>query len=187
MTRVYDRRTVLAEDLERIATAAAGHGEVTAVLAAEPVLGEARVYLVSFGEDDSLEWLVVDDAARPLDRREAVRETASIVVMCELAGELAGGGDLEALRAHLADLRMVEQPEGIEQAEEAALALERAIGAPPQVASLGYLDAIGAATRALELALGELESPFASAVAASAGVVEAFIRDVEERYKLPLS
>jgi hypothetical protein len=176
----------LSDDLERIAAAAAPLGPVTAVLAAEPAFGEGRVYLVSFGEDEALEWLVLDEAGTPLDRREPVREAASIVVMCELAGELAGGGDLEALRTHLADLRMVEQPEGIEQAEEAALALERAIGAPPQVASRAYLDAIGAAARTLELALGELESPFAAAVASSAGVVEAFIREVEARYKLPL-
>ena len=50
---------------------------------------------------------------------------------------------------------MTEQPDGIEEAEEAALALERAIGAPPRVASPAYLDAVGAATRRLELALGE--------------------------------
>ncbi len=176
----------LGEELERIAAAASAHGEVTAVLAAEPALAGGRVYLVSFGEDESLEWLVLDEEGQPLDRRETVRATASIVVMCELAGELAGGGDLEQLRASLVELRLVEAPDGIEEAEAAALALEHAIGAPPQVASLAYLDAIGAATRALELALGEHASPFASAVAASAGVVESFVREVETRYKLAL-
>ena len=55
--------------------------------------------------------------------------------MCELAGDLAGGGDLEQLRSQLAQVRMVEQPPGIEEAEEAALALERMIGAPPRVAT----------------------------------------------------
>jgi len=177
---------VLSDDLERIASAAAAHGPVTAVLAAEPALADERLYLVSFGEDDAREWLVLDDAARPVDRREAVRDAASIVVMCELAGELAGGGDLDALRAHLAELAVIEQPEGIDEAREAALVLEQTIGAPPQVASLGYLDAIGEAARALELSLGELESPFAAAVASSTGIVEAFIREVEERYKQPL-
>lgn len=39
----------LGEELERIATAASAHGEVTAVLAAEPALTGGRVYLVSFG------------------------------------------------------------------------------------------------------------------------------------------
>ena len=176
----------LGRELERVAASAQAHGEVTAVLAAEPALSGERVYLVSFGWDEALEWLVVDELATPVDRRETVRATASIVVMCELAGELAGGGDLENLRARLVELRLVERPEGIEEAEAAALALEHAIGAPPQVASLPYLDAIGAATRALEVALGEHESPFASAIAASAGVVESFVREVEARYKVPL-
>jgi hypothetical protein len=176
----------LGDDLERIAAAAAAHGPVSGVLAAETAYGATRLYLVSYGEDDAREWLVLDDAARPSERREAVREVASIVVMCELAEELAGGGDLEALRAQLAELALVEQPAGIEDAQEAALALERAIGAPPRVASPAFLDEVGAATRNLELALGEHESPFASAVAASSGVVESFVRDVEERYKLPL-
>jgi hypothetical protein len=176
----------LSDDLERIAAAAAAHGRVTAVLAAEPASAATRLYLVSFGEDDALEWLVVDDEARPADRREAVREVASIVALCELAGELAGGGDLEGLRTRLAEIRLVERPPGIEEAEEAALGLERAVGAPPRVASPTYLDGVGAATRALEQALGERDSPFASAVAASAGVVESFVREVETRYKLPL-
>jgi hypothetical protein len=177
---------VLSDDLERIAAIASAHGQVSGVLAAEPPSGGGRVYLVSFAEDDALEWLVLDDAGAVLDGREAVREAASIVVMCELAGELAGGGDLEGLRAQLAELAVVEQPPGIEAAQEAALALERAIGAPPRLASPAYLDTVGEATRNLEAALGELESPFAAAVASSAGVVEAFLRDVETRYKLPL-
>jgi hypothetical protein len=176
----------LSDDLERIAAAASAHGPVTAVLAAEPALAHGRLYLVSLGHDDARQWLVLDDAAHAVEQREAVRDTASIVVMCELAAELAGGGDLDALRTHLAELAVVEQPEGIEDAREAALALERTIGAPPQVASPAYLDAIGEATRALELALGELESPFAAAVAASAGAVESFVSEVEERYLLPL-
>jgi hypothetical protein len=176
----------LSDDLERIAAAAAAHGPVSGVLAAEPAYESERLYLVSFGDGDARQWLVLDGAARPSERREAVRGAASIVAMCELAEELAGGGDLEALRGQLAELALVEQPPGIEEAQEAALALERAIGAPPRVASPAYLDEVGAATRTLELALGEHESPFAGAVAASAGVVEAFVREVEERYKLQL-
>ena len=178
--------TELGDALERIAAAAGQHGQVTAVIAAEPALSGGRVYLVSFGRDDAVEWLVLDEQGRPLDRRETVRSTASIVVMCELAGELAGGGDLETLRSQLVELRLVERPDGIEEAEAAALALEHAIGAPPQVASPEYLDSIGAATRELEAALGEHASPFAAAVAASAGVVESFVREVEQRYKLEL-
>jgi hypothetical protein len=176
----------LSDDLERIAAAASAHGPVVAVLAAEPAYESGRLYLVSLGDGDDRAWLVLDDEARPVERREAVREVASIVVMCELAGELAGGGDLEALRARLAELRLVERPDGIDEAEEAALALERAVGAPPRVASPAYLDAIGVATRSLELALGEHESPFAGAIASASGVVESFVRDVEARYRLPL-
>ena len=60
---------------------------------------------------------------------------------------------------------MTEQTPGIEQAEEAALALERAIGAPPVVASPAYLDAVGVATKRLEESLGDYASPFASSFA----------------------
>ena len=81
---------------------------------------------------------------------------------------------------------MTEQPPGIEAAEEAALALEHAIGAPPIVASAAYLDEVGAATRRLEEALGEHGSPFANALASSTGTVEAFVAEVEGRHALPL-
>src|SRR5258708_5137536 len=104
-----------------------------------------------------------------------VRDTASIVAMCELAGDLAGGGDLETLRSQLAQVRMVEQPPGIEEAEEAALVLERTIGAPPRVASPVFLDEVGAATMALERALGQTSSPLSAAIRASTGAVEGFV------------
>ena len=175
----------LTDDLERTAGVAAAHGPVAAVLAAEPSPGR-RTYLVAFGDGDARGWLAFDDDGRPLDRREPVRETASIVVLCELAGEVAGGGDLEELRGRLAQLRLTERPQGIDEAEEAALALERAIGAPPHVASPAYLDAVGAATLALERALGELASPFASAMTTAAATADAFLREVEAGYRLPL-
>ena len=175
----------LADDLERTAAAAAGFGRVTAVLAAEPSPGR-RTYLVALGNGDAREWLAVNDAGRPIVRRDLVRETASIVVLCELAGEVAGGGDLENLRAHLAQLRLTERPEGIEEAEEAALALEHVLGAPPRVASPAYLDAVGAATVDLERALGDLGSPFANAMKSAAAAADEFLREVESRYKLPL-
>lgn len=175
----------LGEDLERIAAVAAAHGHVTGVLAAEPGRGR-RLYLVALGEGDDRQWLVLDDRGEPVERRDDVRDVASIVAMCELAGDLAGGGDLETLRSQLAQVRMVEQPAGIEEAEEAALALERTIGAPPRVASPGFLDEVGAATMALERALGETSSPFSAAIRASTGAVEEFVADVERGYKLLL-
>ena len=175
----------LDEDLERIAAAAAVHGRVTAVLAAEPASGLRR-YLVALGDDDR-RWLVLDDGGVVVTERAEVRDTASIVAMCELAGDLAGGGDLETLRSQLAQVRMVDQPPGIEEAEEAALALERTIGAPPRIATPSFLDEVGAATMALERALGETSSPFSAAIRASTGAVEEFVADVERGYKGPLS
>jgi hypothetical protein len=174
----------LVDDLERAAGAASGFGKVTAVLPAEP--SGRRAYLVALGEDDAREWLVLDAVLAPVTEREGVREVAAIVVLCELAGELAGGGQLEELRTRLAEVRMTEQTPGIELAEEAALALERAIGAPPVTASPAYLDAVGAATKRLEESLGDYASPFASSLAAAAGTVEAFIAEVESRQVLPL-
>jgi hypothetical protein len=107
--------------------------------------------------------------------------------MCELAEESAGGGDLSELRARLLSLRLTENPSGIEEAEEAALALEAAVGSPPRIASAAHLDAVGAAARRLERALGEGSSPFAEAMRFSMGAVEELTREVEARYKRALA
>jgi hypothetical protein len=171
----------LEDDLERIAAAAAVHGNVTGVLAAEPARGLRR-YLVALADGETRRWLVLDDAAAIVDRRDDVRDTASIVAMCELAEDLAGGGDLEQLRAELARVRIVEQPPGIEQAEDAALALERVLGAPPRLATPAFLDDVGAATVALERALGEPSSPFSAAIRGATGAVDEFVREVERNY-----
>jgi hypothetical protein len=176
----------LTDDLERIAAAASEHGPVSGVLAAEPGRGR-RLYLISLGGDEDREWLVLDEEGVPVERRDDVRDTASIIAMCELACDLAGGGDLEGLRSQLAQVRMVEQPPGIEEAEEAALTLERTIGAPPRLATPGFLDEVGGATMKLELALGETSSPFSAAIRSSTGAVEEFVADVERGYKLQLS
>ena len=175
----------LDDDLVRIAAAAGEHGDVTGVLAAEPSRGR-RFYLVALDVGEERRWLVLDAAAQPVDTRDDVRDAASIVAICELAGDLAGGGDLEALRQQLAQVRMFEQPAGIEEAEEAALALERVIGAPPRIASPAYLDEVGVATMALERALGETSSPFSSAIRSATGAVEEFVQDVERTYLLEL-
>jgi hypothetical protein len=180
----------LSEELGRIAGAARSFsvaGEaVVGVLAAEPASGE-RVYLCAFEGERGRTWLALDAGARPLESRQLVREAVSITALCELAGETAGGGELEELRSRLVTLRVTENPEGIEAAEEAALALEAAIGSPPHVASPGYLDEIGAATRRLELALGTNGvSPFAEAMKQGVGAVEALTSEVETSYKRPL-
>jgi hypothetical protein len=175
----------LSEDLDRIAAQAAEHGDVAGVLAAEPAHAR-RFYLIAFGGDDGHRWVVLDDAGAIVEKRQDIRDVASIVAMCELAEELAGGGDLEQLRVQLAQVRMVEQPQGIEEAEEAALALERAIGAPPRVATPAFLDEVGAATIVLERALGELTSPFSEAIRGATGAVDAFIKDVESGYVVQL-
>ncbi|HZT14834.1 MAG TPA: hypothetical protein VFA19_02720 [Gaiellaceae bacterium] len=176
----------LQEELERIAAAASTHGEVTGVLAAEPA-GEGRVYLVALGEGESQRWLLLDAAGTPVARRAAVRGAASIVAMCELAGDVAGGGDLQGLRTHLEELRAADGADAeLDAVEEAACELQRAVGEPPRVATPAYLDAVGEATLALERALGDLASPFAAALRSGTGAVDEFVREVERAYAVPL-
>ena len=175
----------LAEDLERIAAAAGTFGRVVAVIAAEPASAR-RLYLVALDVAGARRWLVLDDAGEVVVRREDIRDTASIVAMCELAEDLAGGGDLEELRSQLAHVRIVEQPPGIEVAEEAARALEHVIGAPPRVATPAFLDDVGVATVKLEQALGEVSSPFSDAIRGATGAVDEFLREVERDYAVPL-
>jgi hypothetical protein len=171
----------LGDDLERIAGVASVHGEIAGVLAAEPASG-TRLYLVAFEAGEERRWLVLDETGSIVGRRDDVRDAASIVAMCELAAELAGGGDLEQLRAQLVQVRMVEQAPGIEEAEAAALALEQAVGGVPRLASPAYLDEVGAATLALERALGEVSSPFSEALRAGTGAIDAFVGEVERGY-----
>ncbi len=79
-------------ELDEVAQAGAAYGKVTGVLAAESVTGEGS-YLVTFGDGDAREWLLLDAAAQPVTERARVREVASLVAMCELAAELAGAAD----------------------------------------------------------------------------------------------
>jgi hypothetical protein len=130
---------------------------------------------------------VLDRAGEPVTDRAAVRRAASIAGLCELAEESAGGGELDSLRERLVALRLTESPIGIEEAEEAALALQQMIGSPPRVADPAYLDRVGAATRRLEQALGNPGgSPFAAAMKAGMDSVDEFAREVEKHYKRPL-
>jgi hypothetical protein len=182
----------LAEELEQVAALAAaearGDERLAAVLPAEPLRGR-RVYLCAFeNAAGARTWLALDADGRALEEREAVRDAVSIVATCELAAESAGGGDLEELQQQLVTLRVTERPEGIEEAEEAVLALQRVIAAPPQLATPARLDAIGAAARELELSLGAglQPSPFAEAMRAGRDVVDALLADVEAAYRREL-
>ena len=171
---------------ERAATYAAAGEALSGVLVAEPG-SRRRVYLCSYDGPDGRSWLALDEDARPLVRRAEVRDAVSIAALCEIAVETAGGGDLEDLRAQLLALRLRENPPGVEQAEEAALELERTVGASPRVASPSYLDAVGTATQRLEYALGQNgPSPFAAAMQGAMGAVESLTAEVEARYKAEL-
>ena len=176
----------LSDDLERIAVTAAALAEpgesVTGVLPAEPAEGQ-RVYLCAFEHAGATSWVAVDDAGRPLRSRRIVREAASIAAICELAEEIAGGGDLDELSAQLVALRITENPPGVAEAEEAVRRLQQTLGTPPRVASAGRLDSVGAATRGLEQALGEGGSPFAEAMKGAIDAVERVADDVVANYR----
>jgi hypothetical protein len=166
----------LADDLERIAAAAPGEN-VTGVLAAE-LLDGGRVYLVAY---ESGVWLALDDAARPVESRERVHAAASLAALCEVAEESAGGGHLSELRARLREL-------ALEDADAAAAELEAAIAPPPRLATNAYLDALGAASRRLEQALGdERGSPFAVALQQALPAVEELAGEVVARHLIPLT
>jgi len=159
--------------------------ELRGVVASEPSHG-LRVYLCAYVEREELAWLALDSSGAPIGDRALVRDAVSIIAMCELAEESAGGGDVAAMRTRLSELRESEAPEGIEEAEEAAAALETIIVDGPRVASLAYLDAIGTAAARLERTLGERgSSPFAAAMRSGAGAIDQLTRDVERRYKFP--
>jgi hypothetical protein len=181
----------LDEELHRVAEAALDYvslsEEITAVIPTEPRAG-SRVYLCAFGKDEGRTWLALDPEGRPLNDRVLVRDAVSIAALCELAEETAGGGRLDELRAQLVALRETERPEGIEEAEEAALELERTLGSPPRVATPAYLDRVSEATRRLEAALGEGPgSPFGAAMTAAVTIVDELLRDVEASYRGELS
>ena len=181
----------LEEELERIAQAAAAFAltgeDVAAVIPAEPASG-IRVYLCAFTVGDERSWLVLDAAGGPIDDRALVRDAVSIAALCELAEESAAGGRLHELREQLLDLGRVEGQELVKEAVDALTTLEAALEPAPRIASTAYLDRIGAATRTLEQALGEIgASPFAEAMKQGTIAVEGLGAEIESAYKLPLS
>ena len=129
----------LAEDLERIAALAAAHGTVTGVLAAEPATG-LRLYLVAFGGEEARRWAVFDDAGAIVDRRDDIRDTASIIALCELAEDLAGQ-PADALRV-------------------ATPALLDEIGAAAVVRGESISEAIRGATTVVDAFLNDVESAY---------------------------
>ena len=182
----------LAQDLERVAEAAAALAapgeELVAVLATEAHPGE-RLYLCAFETDGGeRSWIGLGPAADPVLERGALRDAVSIAALCEVAEEVAAGGDLDDLLAQLVSLRLTESPEGIDEAEAAVLELQRVLGVPPSLATPARLDAIGLATRQLELALGGATrgSPFADAMRSAGEVVDALTADVEGSYRTEL-
>lgn len=184
-------RMGLSEDLQRAAALARAFAEdteqLTGVLACEAEPGR-RIYLCAFnGGDGGRSWVALEADGAPVEQREALRDAVSISALCELAVETAGGGDLPELRSQLMAIRLRERPPGIEDAEDAALELERTVDLTPRLASPAYLDAIGGAATRLEQALGQDRgSPFADAMRQATGAVDALMADVEAGYKAEL-
>jgi hypothetical protein len=156
--------------------------EIVGVVPAEPD-GGRRVYLCAYDARQRRRWLALDAAGRPVVERRVVRDAVAIAAMCELAEESAGGGDIGELRARLVELRLTENPAGIEEAEIAAAELQETLAAAPRVASAAYLDAIGLAAAKLEQALGGDGSPFAEAMQVGVGAAEDLASEVERSYK----
>jgi hypothetical protein len=183
--------TALADELERIAELAAGHARpgdrVSAVIPTEPDVG-SRVYLVAFDDADGYRsWLAVDGEGQAVTSKRDLREAITVAVLCEVASDAAGGGDLDALIARLQELCQTDATPGIEDAEEAALALRALLAQPPQVATPTRLDEIGSATRRLEQELDPSgASPFAAAMRSSEGAVAELQREIEAGYRVPL-
>jgi hypothetical protein len=185
---LYPGAVTLLADLERIATCVAGYapadGAVLAVLAAEPTPG-LRAYLCAFeAADGSRSWVVVDDEGTAVSEKRDVRDAVAIAALCEIAEESAVGGDLDELLAQLVALRLTENPEGIDEAEDAVRALQRTIGTPPQLACSSRLDEIGAATRRLEQALDPAApSPFTAALKSAQLTIDELVKEVEQTYR----
>jgi len=180
------------EELERmieVAQGLSGPGEeLGGVIPTEPSRG-TRIYLFAFGAGgDRRTWLAFDAAGEVVETRAVVRDAVSIAALCEVAEETAGGGDLDDLRSRLVALRLTEDPPGVDEAEEALTALQQTIGTPPRIASPAYLEAVGAAARRLEAALGGSEgpSPFTEAMKQAVHAVEALTAEVEGNYKREL-
>ena len=180
----------LLEELEQAATVAATHangGGLTGVLATEPA-GGRRIYVCAFeSPEGSRAWIALDGEHEVVTARRDVRDAVSIAALCEVAEEAAFPGDLDELRGQLVALRLTEDPDGVAEAEEAALALQHTLGSPPHLSSPARLDEIGVAARRLEVALDPTApSPFTTAMRSAADVADALWDDVAAAYLGPL-
>jgi hypothetical protein len=181
----------LSDELDRAIELATAHlqdgDRVSGGLATETEPGR-RVYVLAVdGADGTRGWLGVRADGSVVVSRSELRAAVSIAALCEVAGDAAGGGDLDGLLASLAELRVREAPGGIEDAEAAARALREVLGEPPQLATPERLDAIGAATRRLEQELDPGgASPFAAALKSAQGAVSELQREVEAGYLVEL-
>lgn len=182
----------LERDIDRAAELAGMHGAdgdvVSGVVAAEPGPGR-RVYVCSFDDADGRRsWLAVREDGSTVSSRVELRAAVSIAALCEVAADAAAGGDVDAVIGRLAELRRIEAPDGIDDAEEAARALRDVLGEPPQLATPERLDAIGAASRRLERALDPLAaSPFTEALRSAEAAVAELQREIEAGYRIPLA
>ena len=182
----------LVEEVERAARLAAAHVKpddtVSGVIATEPRAG-VRVYVCSLdGADGYRGWLAVRDDGSPVADRLELRAAVSIAALCEVAEDVAGGGELDTLIERLEELRRTESPAGIEDAVRAARDLRALVGEPPQLASPERLDEIGAATRRLERALDPSgASSFSASMRSGQGAVAELQREIEAGYLLPLA
>ena len=88
-----------------------------------------RIYVCAFeAADGARTWLALDGEGEPVGERRDVRDAVSIAALCEVAEEAAFPGDLDELRAQLVALRVTEAPDGIQEAEDAARALQHVLG-----------------------------------------------------------
>ena len=188
----YPGTVALPDDLERIAASAAAQADgdgsaLSGILATEPGAG-AWIYVCAFeSADGTRSWLALDGDGEPVASERSVRDAVSIAALCEVAEESAFPGDLDELRAQLVALRITEGPDGIDEADAAARALQHVLGAPPHLASPTRLDEIGQAARRLELALDPTApSPFTAAMRSAVDVAEALWADVRGAYRVPL-
>jgi hypothetical protein len=180
----------LSDDLRRVADVAVAYAaddeELSAVIPTEAAAGR-RVYLCAYTDGERKSWLALDGDRTAVHDRRLLRDAVSIAAMCELAEETAGGGSLPELRAQLETLRATDAPDGLDEAEAAIDELERTIGDELRIASPAYLDDVGAATRRLELALGNSgSSPFLEAMKQAGLTIDGLAADIERHYKVDL-